>query len=218
MQNRPHVRLETRVQHVLSSPIAPVGVVPWKPLVCAFVQPSIRCHTQKKRREREERRKRREPSIGVSKSRCIKEREEKRELYEALHESRSFQSAWVEFSAILLCVYLTIRTLEGFGKIVFRAWKKLWRSEHSSMDSYMVVACVWIGKQADFSSESGVVGWARSTISILLCTYTVDLTWLWVKLRCHGMWLVDRVSSWTRLKVDEMMRLNKWRNFLFFFL
>lgn len=55
MQNRPHVRLEARVQHVLSSPIAPVGVVPWKPLVCAFVQPSIQCHThaRKKRREGE---------------------------------------------------------------------------------------------------------------------------------------------------------------------
>ena len=30
-------RSEARVQHVLSSPIAPVGVVPWKALVCAFV-------------------------------------------------------------------------------------------------------------------------------------------------------------------------------------
>lgn len=36
MQNRPHVWLEARVQHVLSSPIAPVGVVPWKALVCVF--------------------------------------------------------------------------------------------------------------------------------------------------------------------------------------
>lgn len=60
MQNRPHVRLEARVQHVLSSPIAPVGVVPWKPLVCAFHTVSYTC-TKKEEggREREERRKRR---------------------------------------------------------------------------------------------------------------------------------------------------------------
>lgn len=38
MQNRPHVRLEARVQHVLYSPIAPVGVVPWKALGCAYTE------------------------------------------------------------------------------------------------------------------------------------------------------------------------------------
>lgn len=114
MQNRPHVRLEARVQHVLSSPIAPVGVVPWKPLVCAFVQPSIQCHTHARKKRREGERERR-----GEKGECITERE-MRELYEALHESRSFQSAWVEFFAILLCVYLTV--------YVRRVWKNCFSS------------------------------------------------------------------------------------------
>lgn len=74
MQNRPHVRLEARVQHVLSSPIAPVGVVPWKPLVCAFHTVSY-TYREKEEEGREGGRKRREPSIGASKSRCIAERE-----------------------------------------------------------------------------------------------------------------------------------------------
>lgn len=94
-----------RVQHVLSSPIAPVGVVPWKPLVCAFLQPSVQCHTRKKRR-----REREEASVG--KSRCSNE---------SLVLSRA--RGW---SSLLYCAY--IRT------VYVRYRYKVWKNCISSME------------------------------------------------------------------------------------
>lgn len=112
-------------------------------------------------KRREGGREREEASIG--KSRCITERGEERTLRGSSNESlRSFQSAWVEFFAILraiyvLCMYVYIDT--GFGKIVSRAWKNL--------DPSLRWVVIHV-KQADFQAESEVVGgW---TISILVCS------------------------------------------------
>lgn len=147
-----------RVQHVLSSPIAPVGVVPWKPLVCAFLQPSSTVsYAEKGGREGER--------GGQYRQESVHHRERRRENFTRLFEREpSFFPERVggvlchtARYIYVLCMYVYIDT--GFGKIVSRAWKNL--------DPSLRWVVIHV-KQADFQAESGVVGgW---TISILVCS------------------------------------------------
>lgn len=92
----------------------------------SFNLPYSVIHMHEKRGGRERERERR-----GEKGECITERE-MRELYEALHESRSFQSAWVEFSAIFLCVYLTVYV------------RRVWKNCFSSMEKTQTITLQWV--------------------------------------------------------------------------